>query len=190
MPKRQTIERKKIVTTKAEPSRFADPSNLRALLDEQAPILNDYIRQYVGTAMPAPTPLSGVFLNKDRVWATQVYMELYGYDLYDEVERDPHVSAIMGQRKLTCAGLDYRIVPSSNSSRDANIAAFIDQSFDQLTGVSRVFLELLDAIGKGFSVSEILWSIDPSGAIVPAERSRRYQRSCKSMHIGGTLTWM
>jgi phage gp29-like protein len=149
---------------------------IRTLADEQAPILTDYIRQYVGTAMPTPTPLSAVYLNKDRIWATQVYMELYGYDLYDEVEHDPHVSAIMGQRKLACAGLEYQIVPASNDPRDLGIAELVQRALDGVSGISTDFYELLDSVGKGFSVSEVLWGIDPDGYIVPVEIVNRPQR--------------
>lgn len=148
-----------------------------AMTAETASILSDYIRQYVGIASATPQPGSGIFLNtQDRVIRSQVYQELAWYDLYDEVEKDPHVSSILGSARMNVACLDWNIIPhgtgdeSTNhsvSSRDKAIADFVAECFAGLENFTQDLYELMDALGKGFSCSEIIWKV---GADVRLER--------------------
>lgn len=130
-----------------------------ALVNETASILSDYIRQYTGIATETPTPGSGVFTNQDRILRTQSYQELAWYDLYDEVERDPQVNASMTSAKLNIAGLDWSVEPYDDSERSKKIAEFVQSNFENLENFSQDLYELMDALGKGFSVSECIWDI-------------------------------
>lgn len=75
-------------------------------------------------------------------------------------ERDLHYADVLGTRKLAVTGLDAMVESVSDNERDVEIADAVrdvveDDAFDaMLPG-------LLDALGKGFSVTEILW--DRSG---------------------------
>ncbi len=75
-------------------------------------------------------------------------------------ERDLHYADVLGTRKLAVTGLEVMVESASDERHDMEIADAVrkviyDDAFDALLpGV-------MDAIGKGFSVSEIMW--DRSG---------------------------
>ena len=150
----------------------------KLMRDEVAGILGDIIRQYVGAASPFATTQSGVFMNADRVLLTQSYLELYGYDLYDEVERDPHISAVLMTRRLAVAGLEWFVQPSdSKDAKATEMASWVEEELHEIPSFTQDMVQLLDATGKGFAVSEILWDIDPEdGRIVPTDVMNRPQR--------------
>lgn len=152
-------KRRRPQTQAEEATGYRDLINVMAL--ETASVLTDYVRQYVGAASQAntPAPGSGIFINQDRVLRTQIYQELAWYDLYDEVERDPHVSAIMRTLKLAVASRDWDITPADESGRAKAIAAFVKDCLTSMEDFTQDLYELLDAEGKGFSVSEVIWDI-------------------------------
>lgn len=138
----------------------ADTRNLQEVLTiETASMLTDYMRQYIGIATSVPAPGSGIFINFDRVLRTQMYQELAWYDLYDEVERDPHVAAILRTLKLTVASREWDIVPFDESGRAKAIADFVRECLTSMEDFTQDLYELLDAEGKGFSVSEVIWEV-------------------------------
>jgi phage gp29-like protein len=130
------------------------------LINETASILSDYIRQYTGIATQTPTPGSGVFTNQDRVLRTQTYQELAWYDLYDELERDPQVNSILTSAKLNVAGLDWSITPYDESKRSQAIADFVQDNLEGMENFTQDLYELMDALGKGFAVSEVIWDVN------------------------------
>lgn len=133
---------------------------------ETASIVTDYIRQYQGTVNAGtPKPGDGIFINWDRVLRTQVQTAggLAWYDLYDELERDPHIASILQTRRLAVAGLDGTVHPASESPTDKKIAEFIKDKLEALENFSQDIYELLGAIGKGFAVSEAMWKQDADG---------------------------
>jgi len=74
-------------------------------------------------------------------------------------ERDPHYASVLGTRRLACAGLPVRVDALSDDKRDIEIADAVralvdDPDFDYLR------MDLLDALGKGYSVCEIEWHRD------------------------------
>ena len=126
---------------------------------ETASVLTDYIRQYIGVATNTPEPGSGIFINWDRVLRSQMYQELAWYDLYDEVERDPHVSAVLRTLKLAVASRSWDVVPADDSARSSAIADFVKECLSGMENFTQDIYELLDAEGKGFSVSEVIWQV-------------------------------
>lgn len=139
---------------------------------ETASILTDYIRQYVGIVSSTPEPGTGIFLNFDRVLRTQTYQELAWYDLYAEVERDPHVQAVLSSAKLNVAGMKYDIVAYKDTeskqatSRNKEIAIFVKIVLEGTGFFPQHLYNLLGAIGMGFAVSEIIWKITDNGVII------------------------
>jgi phage gp29-like protein len=80
-------------------------------------------------------------------------------ELFEEMEeKDTHLSSIMSTRKNAVLGLDWDVMPYSEDPRDVKKADFIRQAME-LEGLEDALLDLLDAIGKGFSVTEIMWKI-------------------------------
>ena len=62
----------------------------------------------------------------------------------------------MATRRIAVAGLDVKVESYSDNARDVEIAEFIENTVtDDM--FSPLLLDLLDAIGKGFSVCEIIW---------------------------------
>lgn len=76
-------------------------------------------------------------------------------------EKDAHLFSQMQTRKLAVTGLDWEVQPfSPDDGQDKAIAEWIK---DQLLGIENlddILTDLLDAIGKGVSIMEIIWGVD------------------------------
>jgi phage gp29-like protein len=148
---------------------------------ETASIMTDFIRQYIGIA-GTNEPGSGIFINWDRVQRTQTYQELAWYDLYAEVERDPHVAAIMQSSKLNVAGMRWDIFahvePGAKKAtpRDEEIAQFVKHALLNIGHFPQHLFNLMDALGKGFAVSEIIWDITSEGVMIKDILNRPQRR--------------
>ena len=83
-------------------------------------------------------------------------------ELFEEMEeKDPHLFSQLQTRKNAVTGLDYEIIPfDPDDPRDKAIAEFIQEQIGGIEGFEDILLDLLDAIGKGFAVSEIMWRYD------------------------------
>jgi phage gp29-like protein len=75
----------------------------------------------------------------------------------DIEERDPHYLSVLGTRRRQVAQLPVTIEAASDDKDHAEHAAFIR---DWLGGgvLDEALFDMLDAIGKGYSVCEITWS--------------------------------
>lgn len=72
-------------------------------------------------------------------------------------EREPHYASVLGTRKRAVGGIDPSVEAASDEARDAELADAVRElvrkpAFGEMTD------DLLDALGKGFSVCEILWN--------------------------------
>jgi phage gp29-like protein len=98
-------------------------------------------------------------------------------ELFEEMEeKDPHLFSQLQTRKHAVTGLDFEIIPFSDEQRDKEIAAFVKEQIDAVEGFEDVENDLLDAIGKGFAVSEIMWNYDGSHVAAAEIRSRNQKR--------------
>lgn len=75
-------------------------------------------------------------------------------------ERDPHYASVMGQRKRAISGVTPTVKPVSESARDKEIAEAVIEHIVEHDGFSGLVEDLMDAVGKGFSVVEIDWKTD------------------------------
>ena len=83
-------------------------------------------------------------------------------ELFEEMEeKDTHLFSELQTRKNAVHGLDYEIAPYSESAEDKRIRDFVADCIFNLGSFDDALLDLLDAIGKGYSLCEILW--DTSG---------------------------
>lgn len=90
-------------------------------------------------------------------------------ELFEEIEeKDTHLFSQMQTRKNGVAGLDWTVIAASDDPRDKEIAEFIGDILYNLEDIDDLILDLLDAIGKGFSVAEIMWKYQ-GGCVVPKE---------------------
>lgn len=81
-------------------------------------------------------------------------------ELFEEMEeKDAHLGSVMQTRKLAVSGLGWEIISASKDKEDEKIAGFIKEALTWCENWDSALLDMLDAIGKGFSVSEIMWEI-------------------------------
>lgn len=98
-------------------------------------------------------------------------------ELFEEMEeKDPHLLSQLQTRKLAVTGLDFEIIPFGDEPRDKEIAEFIEEQLRGIESFEDVEMDLLDAIGKGFAVSEILWGYDEGRVVVQEIKSRHQKR--------------
>jgi phage gp29-like protein len=141
--------------------------------NETSAIYTDYIRQYVGV-LNTKDPQNGkaIFMNRDRVGNTQGYQELFWFDLYAEVGRDPEVSALLSSAKLNVAGMKYDISAyvegneKNPTKRNQEIADFVKLALKRIGYFPQHLYNLMGALEMGFSVSEIIWEPTSEGVFV------------------------
>lgn len=82
-------------------------------------------------------------------------------ELAEEMEeKDLHYRSVLSTRKLQVSGLDITVVSASDEAADVAAADLVREwlEWDEL---QPSLFDVLDAVGKGFSVTEIIW--DTSG---------------------------
>lgn len=92
-----------------------------------------------------------------------------------EDRADLHYASVLGTRKLAITGLDIKVDAATDDAIDIKLADFVRE---QVPHLKDLVSDLVDALGKGYSVSEILW--DRSGKTwVPEEYKHRDPRFFK-----------
>ncbi len=77
--------------------------------------------------------------------------------LAEEIEeRDAHYASVLGTRKRAVSGIKPIVEAASDRRRDKQIAAAVSAMIAR-PGIKRGIASLLDAIGKGYAVAEIMW---------------------------------
>jgi phage gp29-like protein len=95
------------------------------------------------------------------------------FELYEEMEeKDPHLFAILQTRKNGVLSCGRKIVAASESRRDREIARFVEGVLGGIRNFDQSLLHILDALGKGFSVQEILWELREGQVRVRELKSR------------------
>ena len=118
-----------------------------------------------------PVKLAEIFKEAD---AGDVLRQM---ELFEEMEeKDPHLFSQLQTRKNAVTGLDFEIIPFSDDPRDKEIADFIEEQINGIESLEEVETDLLDAIGKGFAVSEIMWGYDEGHVVVREIKSRHQKR--------------
>jgi phage gp29-like protein len=108
-----------------------------------------------------PQRLSYIFKEAD---GGNVYLQA---ELFEEMEeKDTHLFSELQTRKNAVLGLDYDIMPYSESAEDRKIRDFVSDCISNLSGFEDALLDMLDAIGKGYSMLEIMWGIDGASAVI------------------------
>lgn len=72
-------------------------------------------------------------------------------------ERDAHYFSVLGTRKRVISGIRPRVEPASDSAEDQRIAEAVTEDIARHDGFGDLVEDVLDALGKGFSVVEIHW---------------------------------
>ncbi|WP_372605369.1 DUF935 domain-containing protein [Actibacterium sp.] len=98
-----------------------------------------------------PMRLAGILRAADSGDVTQ-YLELA--ELLEE--RDLHYTGVLGTRKRSVSQIDITVKPASDSKEDQVIADRVRDWLDR-DELSDELFNILDAIGKGYSFTEIIW---------------------------------
>lgn len=79
------------------------------------------------------------------------------FSLAEEIEeRDPDYRSVLGTRKLAIVSLPIVVEPAGVEKRDADVATAVSTMLNS-AAVKGALIDVVDAIGKGVSVSEIVW---------------------------------
>lgn len=79
------------------------------------------------------------------------------FELAEQIEeRDPHYVGVLATRKRSVAQVDASVISASEDARDVAMADMIREWLDRDELADETF-DILDAIGKGDSFTEILW---------------------------------
>lgn len=71
-------------------------------------------------------------------------------------ERDPHYLGVLGTRRRSVSQIDITVDAASDDARDVEMADMVRDWLDRDELADEVF-DILDAIGKGYSFTEIIW---------------------------------
>lgn len=78
-------------------------------------------------------------------------------DLAEEMEeKEPQYLSVLGTRKRAVSQLDVSVEAAGSSAEEEKHADFVREFIARDTLSDELF-DLMDAVGKGFSVSEIVW---------------------------------
>lgn len=124
------------------------------------PVLQE-VGQWPGAGFPTypsrgltPEALSSIFMEADQGNVTrqsELYMEME--------EKDAHLGAVLATRKLAVSGLDWMVAPASEGSGDREVAEFVTDALNGIPNWDDAVMDMLDAVGKGFSVIELIWEL-------------------------------
>lgn len=134
---------------------------------------------------------AGVIQNTDKVLEAQGWGA--GLELYDELEQDPRVRAVLRTKYEAVIGMPWSVEPGKRKGSTRKIDRMAaDCVRDQIEalgtadyplkneleakGFDSVCLGLLDAILKGFAVGEVMWNIDGKEVVCTEIRIRAQDR--------------
>ena len=135
---------------------FGYPMKKSELLSEQATPQITGVRNLVSTRQTIgldPAKLARIMRDADEGDMT-AYLEL----AEELEEKDTHYIAVLGTRKRAVAQLEISVEPASEDKADIENAKLIQDFLDR-DQLQAEIMDMLDAIGKGFSVLEIIWDV-------------------------------
>ncbi|MEW6378606.1 MAG: DUF935 domain-containing protein [bacterium] len=106
--------------------------------------------------------------------AGDVYQQM---ELFEEIEeKDTRIFSCFQTRKQAVIGLKWDVLPADESDKEAvRQAEFVKEAIGGIANWTEAQLDLLDAIGKGYAVVEIIWDVRDGRNII-AELKWRHQK--------------
>jgi len=97
------------------------------------------------------------------------------FALYEEMEeKDGHLFSVLQTRKNGVLARERSILPSGETAAERAVAQTVREIIDAIPNFTQTLQNILDALGKGFSVQEILWEPRADGRIGIAAIKSRY----------------
>jgi len=95
-------------------------------------------------------------------------------ELFEEMEeKDLHLASILGVRKRAVTGMAVTVDPPNNANAlELKATDLVKDHLYNMPGLPDKLFDMLDAIGKGYSVTEIIWEIGKQEAIIKDLRWR------------------
>jgi phage gp29-like protein len=102
-----------------------------------------------------PERLAGILNNVKRGECPAEYLEL----AQDIELKDLHYRSVLSTRKDAITGLEIKVVPAGEEMRDMELANAVERDIvkNSTAKLYTLIRDMLDALAKGFSVSEIIW---------------------------------
>jgi phage gp29-like protein len=130
------------------------PINRKALLEEEAgttlsgirSVLSDYSSSGLTPQKLATLLKESIDGDPERYLALAEEME----------EKDLHYLAVIGTRKRAVSQLDITVEPAGDDKNDIANAELLEE-FIRRENLEDELFDILDAVGKGFSATEIIW---------------------------------
>ncbi len=138
---------------------YGNPLRRSELLEEQATPSITGVRSFLTAEQTTglnPGRLARILRATEDNDAT-AYLEMA-----EEIEeKDTHYLAVIGTRKRAVSQLEITVEPASENDVDVRNAQLIEDWLRRDHLETEIF-DILDAIGKGYSVVEILWDVNDS----------------------------
>tara|TARA_A100001391_G_scaffold50885_1_gene30960 strand:- start:37300 stop:38874 length:1575 start_codon:yes stop_codon:yes gene_type:complete len=148
------------------------PIRKRELLEEQAAPTSTGVRRPFGEhPVVGLTPGRLAQILREAIeFDPERYLEL----AEDMEERDPHYASVLATRKSQVARLEVTVEAASDEKEDVEAADDVRELIRR-DGFDDELFDILDAIGKGYSATEIIWDTS-EGQWVPRELKWRDPR--------------
>lgn len=110
-------------------------------------------------------PSTGLDVNKLTVIHRQAdFGDPFLYlELAEEMEeKDQHYLAVLNKRRLAASSLELNVESGGDDAQSQQIAEFVRAVLFDPTGFNlrETLFDIMDALGKGFSVNEIIWNTE------------------------------
>ena len=160
--------------------RMVDPATLA--VETAGPSLTGIRQPFGGHPAQGLTParLARILRAAEDGDATQ-YLEL----AEEMEEKDLHYAAVLATRKRAVAGLELTVESATDEARDV-AAADLVRDFLNRDELREELFDILDAIGKAYSVTEIIWDTSKSPWL-PRRLIRRDPRFFEYDRLGESL---
>lgn len=105
----------------------------------------------------------------------RILTDAIGGDIYNQAimmeemeERDTHIFSVLQTRKLAVINRPFMVLPGDDKPESIKDADLIKMAIDNLPDFHEDLLDILDAVGKGFSILEIEWE-NKNNLLLPAD---------------------
>jgi len=117
-----------------------------------------------------PRRLTDILREADAGYLTR-QMEMFS----EMEEKDAHLYSCLQTRKLAVSGSEWEVLPGAGGQAANDTTGFVRDALLGIDNFEEALTDLLDAVGKGFSVSEIIWEVK-AGRVMPRALKKRAQK--------------